>query len=116
MKSQIEFNKLWREVRSSRGSMVAYIDAVVNYETDLTDMNKNVFCQGIVLDNSNNFSGGRIDLPTNEFDENIYHGGFMAKYQDFSYDGINFVIEGMASLQKKYGAYKVTLSDIRVRE
>lgn len=116
MNSQIAFNNLWRKAKPSNGAMIAYVDAVVNYETDLSFMNKNVFCQGIVLDNSNNFLGGRIDLPTDEFNENIYHGCFVAKYQNFSYDGINFVIEGESSSPKEYKIYKVTLSDIRVHE
>lgn len=114
MNSQIAFNALWREVKPSNGAMIAYVDAVVNYETDLPSINKSVFCSGIILNNSNNFPGGKIDLPTREFNENIYHGGFNVNFQDFSYDGTNFVIEGEASPQKGYGFYKVTLSDIRV--
>ena len=113
MNSQNAFNALWNKVKPANGAMIAYIEAVVSYQTDIARMNKTVFISGITLDNSDNFIGGRIDLPTDEFNENIYHGDFKAKYQDFYYDGVDFEIKGKANEQKEYNAYKVILSDIR---
>ena len=85
MNSQNTFNALLEKIGPSNGAMIAYVDAVVNYETDLRTLNKIVFTSGIVLNNSNNFIGGRINLPTKIFNENIYHGDFKARwYQDFS--------------------------------
>lgn len=113
MKSQSAFDALWDKVRPVNGALIAHIDAVVSYETEIESLNKTVFTSGITLDNSNNFLGGIIDLPTKDFDENTYHGRFPAKFQDFSYDGNTFVIRGKSNEQKNYGNYKVTLSDIR---
>lgn len=112
--SQGAFNDLWDKVKPENGAMITHIDAVVSYQTDIASIDKTVSVSGITLDNSDDFMGGKIDLPTEEFDVNIYHGCFIAKYQDFFYDGSNFVIQGKANQEKKYRKYKVTLSDIRV--
>lgn len=115
MKSQSVFNALWNIAKPSNGSMIANIDAVVSYYTDVASMNKTVFSSGITLDNSNNFLGGIIDLPTKDFNENIYHCRFHAKFQEYSFNGNTFVIQGTSNQEKNYGNYKVTLSDIRIQ-
>ena len=111
--SQNAFNELWDKAKPSNGAMIAHIDAVVSYDTEIESLNKTVFTSEITLDNSNNFLGGIIDLPTEEFNENVYHGRFPAKFQDFSYNGNTFVIQGASNQEKNYGNYKVTLSYIR---
>ena len=115
MKSQSAFNALWNIAKPSNGSMIANIDAVVSYYTDVARMNKTVFSSGITLDNSNNFLGGIIDLPTKDFNENIYHGRFQAKFQEYSFNRNTFVIQGTSNQEKNYGNYKVTLSDIKIQ-
>jgi|GEM_PF-5520105 len=115
LNSQNAFNELWNKVKPANGAMIAYIKAVVSYQTDVASLNKTTFVSEITLDNSDNYNGGRIDLPTDEFNENIYHGRFIARYQNFSFNGSNFVIKGNASQQKKYKIYTVTLSDIRIQ-
>ena len=113
MNSQSAFDVLWDKSKPSNGAMIAHIDAVVSYDTEIKSLNKTVFTSEITLDNSNNFLGGIIDLPTKDFDENTYHGRFHAKFQDFSYNGNTFVIRGKSNEQKNYGKYTVTLLDIR---
>lgn len=92
LNSQNAFNELWDKARPSNGAMIAYINAVVPYQTDVVDMNKTVLISGITLDNSDNHNGGRINFPTDDFNENIYHGSFIARYQNFSFNGSNFKI------------------------
>lgn len=111
--SQNAFNELWDKAKPSNGAMIAHIDAVVSYDTEIVSLNKTVITSGITLDNSNNFLGGIIDLPTEDFNENTYHGRFPAKFQNFLYNGNTFVIRGKSNEEKNYGNYKVTLSDIR---
>ena len=113
MNSQSAFDVLWDKAKPSNGAMIAHIDAVVSYDTEIKSLNKTVFTSEITLDNSNNFLGGIIDLPTKDFDENTYHGRFHAKFQDFSYNGNTFVIRGKSNEQKNYDKYTVTLLDIR---
>lgn len=113
LNSQNAFNELWNKLKPANGAMIAYIKAVVSYQTDVASLNKTTFVSEITLDNSDNYNGGRIDLPADEFNENIYHGSFIARYQDFSYDGSNFKINGTANQQKEYTYYEVTLSDIK---
>ena len=48
MNSQNTFNALLEKIGLSNGAMIAYVDAVVNYETDLRTLNKIVFTSGIV--------------------------------------------------------------------
>ena len=113
-KSNNEFSKLWGLYKPSNGAAITNVKATVDYITDNEALNKTEYEVDITLDKADTFLGGIIDISTDAFDENIYHGRFWAKNQKYQYKNGKFIISGTANNSlKQYNTYKVILSDIQ---
>lgn len=114
IKSQDEFLKLWKKFSPKNGAQVASVSATVKYKTDLPSMDDVKKVSQIIISNADNYKGGVISFSSYEFDEQDYFTEFRASFQDFEYDGMNFIIRGHSNGNKNFKEYQITLSDIEV--